>query len=135
MILRIQRLLRPLMVAVLLLGGFVLTQQPQPSSAQLDSRYFADTGYRLDNESFWDIYDANGRQAGLGLPVSRTFRLLGRPTQIFQRGMIQQAFDGTPFITGVLQDEQLFPYHSINGSIFPTYDINLVATAPLAGSE
>lgn len=130
----LQRLLRPVLAAVVLLAGLVSAQQAQPSSAQLDARYFSDTGFRVDSDPFWEIYEKLGRQRGLGMPISRTFKLLGRPTQIYQRGMLQIAPEGHAYIVSILQDQLLFPYRSINGSIFPTYDINLVSMAPLPGT-
>lgn len=135
MSLRLQRLLRPALAAAILIAGFVAAQQPQSSAAQLDGRYFSDTGFRVDNDQLWEIFEKLGKQRGLGYPVSRTFRLLGRPTQIFQRGMLQIAPEGHAYIVSMLQDELLFPYESINGSVFPKYDITLVEHAPLPGSE
>jgi hypothetical protein len=132
---QLQRLLRPALAVVILIAGFLATQQPRSSSAQLDSRYFADTGFRVDNDQFWEIFDTLGQQRGLGYPISRTFRLLGRPTQVFQRGMLQIAPESHAYIVSMFQDEMLFPYESINGSVFPKYDITLVEQAPLAGSE
>jgi hypothetical protein len=128
-------LLRPALATAILIAGFVVTEQPRSSSAQLDARYFADTGFRVDDDQFWDIFGKLGERRGLGYPVSRTFRLLGRPTQIFQRGMLQIAPEGHAYIVSMFQDELLFPFDSINGSVFPKYDITLVEQSPLAGSE
>lgn len=132
---QLKRLLRPALAVVIVIAGFVLAQQPRSSLAQLDSRYFGDTGFRVDNDQFWDIFQSLGQRRGLGDPISRTFRLLGRPTQVFQRGMLQIAPEGNAYIVSMLQDELLFPYESINGSVFPKYDITLVEQAPAAGSE
>ncbi|MFN0074340.1 MAG: hypothetical protein ACKVVP_22900 [Chloroflexota bacterium] len=132
---RLQRLLRPTLAAVILIAGLAAAQPPLPSAAQLDSRYYSDTGFRVDSDPFWEIFDKLGKQRGLGMPVSRTFRLLGRPTQIFQRGMLQIAPEGHAYIVSMLQDQLLFPYRSINGSVFPQYDAGFVTGAPLPGTE
>ena len=113
MSLRLQRLLRPALAAAIVIAGFVAAQQPQSSSAQLDGRYFADTGFRVDDDQFWEIFDRLGKQRGLGLPISRTFRLLGRPTQVFQRGMLQIAPEGHAYIVSMLQDELLRAYQAV----------------------
>ena len=89
----------------------------------------------MDNDGFWEIFEKLGRQRGLGMPISRTFRLLGRPTQIFERGILQIAPEGHSYIVSLMEDELFFPYESINGSIFPKYDISLVSQAPVPGSE
>ncbi|HEX3244338.1 MAG TPA: hypothetical protein VHX16_02935 [Chloroflexota bacterium] len=135
MIQGLQRWLRPALAAAILIAGLIAAQQPQSSSAQLDGRYFSDTGFRVDNDQFWEIFEKLGRQRGLGMPISRTFRLLGRPTQIFERGMLQIAPEGHPYIVSMMEDELLFPYESINGSVFPKYDISLVTQAPVPGTE
>jgi hypothetical protein len=132
---QLERLIRPLLAALLLIGGFLVIQRPTPSAAQLDARYFSESGFRIDNDQFWDIFQTHGRDRGLGPPISRTFRLLGRPTQIFERHILQIAPEGHAYIVSLLQDQLLFPYRSINGSIFPEYDITLVAQAPIAGSD
>lgn len=128
-------LIRPLLAAILLISGFVVIQRPVPSVAQLDARYFSESGFRIDNDQFWDIFQTHGRDRGLGPPISRTFRLLGRPTQIFERHILQLAPEGHAYVVSLLQDKLLFPYRSINGSAFPEYDITLVTQAPIPGTE
>ncbi|HEY8743779.1 MAG TPA: hypothetical protein VIU62_11805, partial [Chloroflexota bacterium] len=54
-----------------------------------DDRYFAPTGYRIDNDAFWSYFQARGGLATFGYPVSRSFNLLGFPTQLFQRQAMQ----------------------------------------------
>ena len=54
-----------------------------------DDRYFAATGYRIDNDTIWAYFRARGGIDTFGYPVSRTFTFLGHSTQIFQRHIVQ----------------------------------------------
>ncbi len=66
---------------------------PSPSSKAPelahDGRYFAETGYRVDDDGIWSYFVARGRVPVFGFPVSRTFVLLGCSAQIFQRQLAQ----------------------------------------------
>ncbi len=103
-----------------------------PASAQQDARYFADTGFRIDDDKVWDYFQKRGGTGTFGLPTSRTFPFLGSPTQFFQRQVVQVTKDGVRTLN--LLDEGLLPYTTINGSTFPAVDPAVVGAAPKAGS-
>lgn len=107
------------------------TQQIQQLSA--DPRYFAETGFRIDNDKFWDYFNKRGGLRTFGYPVSREFTLLGTQVQFFQRRVLQIQPDGT---VGQLNlfDQQFMPYNSINFTTIPTVDQGLVDQAPTPGS-
>lgn len=123
------------------IGGdpLIVEQEGVPASATCapavphDARYFAQTGYRIDNDAFWAYFQARGGLATFGYPVSRTFQLLGFTTQLFQRQAMQLAPDGSVRLLNLL-DPGLLPYTQFNGSSFPAADPKMVAAAPAAGS-
>ena len=65
-----------------------------PVRAQQDARYFADTGFRIDDDQIWDYFTKRGGARTFGLPTSRTFTFMGAPTQFFQRQVVQKAQGG-----------------------------------------
>lgn len=99
-----------------------------------DARYFVSTGYRIDSDAFWSYFQARGGVATFGYPVSRTFKLLGFSTQLFQRQAMQLAPDGSVRLLNML-DAGLLPYTGFNGSRFPAADPAMAAKAPAAGSD
>jgi hypothetical protein len=102
---------------------------PLASSAQTDPRMFAETGYRLDRDSFYDYFAQRGGVATFGYPVSRDFQFQGCTSQFFQRLVLQQC--GAQGVgTMNLLDDGLLPYTRMNGSAFPAADVSLGATAP-----
>jgi hypothetical protein len=105
-----------------------------PPPAPRDTRYFFETGFRVDRDPFWDYFAARGGVATFGFPVSRTFALLGCATQIFQRHLLQQCGAGAPVQTMNLLDPDLMPYHQINFSTFPAYDPAVAGSAPPPGA-
>jgi len=98
-----------------------------------DARYFAQTGFRVDNDTFWDYYNARGGLATFGYPTSRTFQFLGFTTQFFQRRIMQLGPDGHARLLNLF-DQGLFPFTNINGSTFPAPDATLQAQVPLPSS-
>ncbi|MFN0070706.1 MAG: N-acetylmuramoyl-L-alanine amidase [Chloroflexota bacterium] len=100
-----------------------------PIEAQGDSRYFAQTRQRIDNEQFWQLYRSRGAHRTFGYPVSGTFTLLGFPVQIYQRQIMQLMPDGRVALMNVL-DDGLLPYTAANGSTFPSSDQNLLRQYP-----
>ncbi|MCL4534131.1 MAG: NHL repeat-containing protein [Bacteroidetes bacterium] len=112
--------------------GPTATPQPAPVVPH-DNRYFAQTGYRIDNDTFWDYFNKRGGIRTFGYPVSRTFTFLGFTTQFFQREIMQLAPDGSPRTMNIL-DPGLMPYTKINGSTFPAPDPSMAASAPVPGS-
>ena len=127
------RLLALLFLTLVVAGGSVL---PPASAvavrAQGDPRYFADTGFRIDDDKVWDYFTKRGGKRTFGLPTSRTFQFMGAPTQFFQRHVLQVESGGVRTIN--LLDDGLLPYTTIGGSTFPAVDSSVTAAAPKAGS-
>ena len=65
-----------------------------PAMAADDSRYFPQTRYRVDDDSFWEFFQRRGGARTFGYPVSSTFTLLGQTVQIFQRHIMQLQSNG-----------------------------------------
>ena len=106
---------------------------PAASFAQADPRMFAQTGYRIDRDSFWDYFSHRGGVTSFGYPVSRDFQFEGCTSQFFQRLIMQQC--GTQGVGTVnLLDDGLLPYTTMNGSTFPSADIGLTSAAPKVNS-
>ena len=100
-----------------------------PTAAPNDARYFAQTGYRITEDAFWNYFNVRGGLRSFGYPVSNTFTLLGMKVQIFQRQIMQLRPDGGVQTMNIL-DEGLLPYTRMNGSTFPAPDPNVIAQAP-----
>ena len=96
-------------------------------------RYFPQTGYRIESDAFWDYFTHRGGVATFGYPVSRTFTLMGFPTQLFQRQAMQQFPDGSVHLLNLL-DPGLMPYRTFNFSTFPAPDPAVTGRAPPVGS-
>jgi hypothetical protein len=101
----------------------------QPPTSPHDAQYFVETGFRIDDADLWDYFQARGRAAIFGIPVSRTFTLLGCRTQVFQRQVAQVCADGRPALLNVLESE-IFPYTVFNGGTFPPVDDDLRDATP-----
>ncbi len=101
------------------------------TAAQTDERFFQQTGYRIDNDAFWDFFQHRGNVRTFGYPVSRTFLLDGFRVQIFQREVMQLQQDGSVQTLNLL-DQGLMPYTRINGSTFPAPDPAVVSATPPA---
>ncbi|HYU18361.1 MAG TPA: beta-galactosidase [Chloroflexota bacterium] len=97
---------------------------------QADPRYFAETGYRVSNDKFWDFFQKRGGPRTFGYPVSREMTLQGFTVQFFQRTAMQLAPSGVQTLN--LLDEGLLPYTTINGSTFPGPDSAVTKEAPNA---
>jgi len=125
------RLLVLTLLALVLVSGSMLPAVER-ASAQQDSRYFEETGFRIDNDRIWDYFSKRNGKRNFGLPTSRTFTFLGAPTQFFQRHILQ--VQGTSVRTLNLLDEGLLPYTTISGTTFPAVDPSVVEAAPKTGS-
>jgi hypothetical protein len=125
------RLLALTLLALVLVSGSMLPAVDR-ASAQQDSRYFEETGFRIDNDRIWDYFSKRNGKRNFGLPTSRTFTFLGAPTQFFQRHVLQ--VQGNAVRTLNLLDEGLLPYTTISGTTFPAVDPSVVEAAPKAGS-
>lgn len=106
---------------------------PTAPAATHDQRYFIQTSFRIDNDQFWDYFNARGGVATFGFPISRTFTYIGCTTQFFQRQLMQQC-PGTGVRTMNLLDPDLMPYNQINFSTFPAHDPNVAGGAPAPGT-
>ena len=91
------RLLVVTLLALVVVSGSVLPPVGQVS-AQQDSRYFDDTGFRIDNDKIWDYFSKRNGKRNFGLPTSRTFQFLGAPTQFFQRHILQVTASGVRYV-------------------------------------
>ncbi len=108
------------------------TATPNPTTPH-DARYFSQTGFRVDNDTFWTYYNARGGLPTFGYPTSRTFQFLGFTTQFFQRRVMQLGPDGNARLLNLF-DQGLFPFTNINGSTFPAPDPALQSAAPSPSS-
>lgn len=104
-------------------------QLAQAAEQEADPRYFPETGFRIDNDRFWQYFQRRGGVATFGYPVSREFQLLGSRVQIFQRGIMQIGPNGNPQTMNLL-DEGLMPYTRVNGSTYPDPDPALARATP-----
>ena len=132
---KMRRLVTVLWIVLALLSG-LLPFATLPVAAQTlptDSRFFSQTGYRIDNDRFWDYFQKRGGVATFGYPVSRAFTFQGQTVQIFQRRVIQINPDGGVGQLNIL-DGDLLPYPRINGATFPSDDDQLAQSAPAATS-
>jgi hypothetical protein len=125
------RLLVMTLLALVVVSGSVLPPVGQVS-AQQDSRYFEDTGFRIDNDKIWDYFSKRNGKRNFGLPTSRTFQFLGAPTQFFQRHILQVTAGGVKTLN--LLDEGLLPYTTISGTTLPSADPSVTGAAPKTGS-
>lgn len=108
--------------------SIVAVGAPPPAPAPTD-RYFAQTGFQVDNDAIWDYFNRRGGVATFGYPVSRVFVFQGFKTQMFQRRIVQLDENGHPRLLNLL-DSGLMPYSSFNGALLPGVDSGLVASAP-----
>ena len=124
-----------LMTLIVTLAGIVGTPVLRAAPAQLtlalaaDERYFSVTGYRIDHDAIWSYFQTRGSLDVFGYPVSRTFRLLGFPVQIFQRQVLQVWPDGSVHPLNLL-DPGLLQVTTINYSTFPAHDPGVANAAP-----
>lgn len=108
-----------------------LLSSVQPAAAQAtDPRFFSQTNFRIDNDSFWDFFQHRGGVRTFGYPVSRQFKLDGFPVQIYQREVMQLWPDGSVHTLNLL-DAGLLPFTQINGSNFPAPDPSVINSTPL----
>lgn len=114
-------------------AGFLPPVPPEVRSTRAvtrDDRYFAVTGYRIDADLFWDLFQKRGGVRTFGYPVSWEFEFLGFKVQFFQRAILQQMPDGRVATMNLL-DDGLMPYTRINSSTFPSPEKRLIEAAPL----
>jgi hypothetical protein len=126
------KIARPLVAALTALL-IVITTWPA-ASAQSDPRFFAETGFRIDNDAFFDYFQHRGGIPTFGFPVSRTFTLQGKTVQIFQRRVLEINPDGTVGQLNLLDQGGLLPFNTFNFAVFPAPDPALASSAPPVGS-
>lgn len=122
------RLTHALLIVFLLTASstaFAVERSQQSS----DPRFFAETGFRISNDEFWDFFQRRGGVRTFGLPTSRDMTFQGFTVQFFQRGVMQLGANGVETLN--LLDDGLLPYTTINGSTFPAADPALVKAAPV----
>jgi polysaccharide biosynthesis protein PslG len=124
----IRRAARALSAAALLLT-LMVPAPPSVRAQAADPRFFSQTGFRVDNDAFWDFFQHRGAVRTFGYPVSRQFRLDGFAVQIFQREVMQLWPDGGVHTLNLL-DAGLLPYTHINGSTFPAPDPAVFGATP-----
>jgi polysaccharide biosynthesis protein PslG len=122
---------RPLRALCAALFSIALLAPAPMAGAQADERFFSQTGFRIDDNAFWDFFQHRGAVRTFGYPVSRTFMLDGFQVQIFQREVVQKQPDGSVQMLNLL-DPGLMPYTRINGSTFPAPDPAVVSATPPA---
>ena len=105
------------------------TPAPPPPPTPMDARYFAQTGYRVGEDAFWNYFQVRGGVRSFGYPVSNVFLLYGMKVQIFQRQILQLRPDGGVQTMNVL-DEGLLPYTHMNGSTFPAPEPSVINQSP-----
>jgi hypothetical protein len=120
------------MATSMLVGSFaapVASFAEAQDQAQFDARFFSQTGFRIDRDSFWDYFSQRGAVATFGYPVSRDFQFEGCTAQFFQRLIMQQCgVNGVATMN--LLDDGLLPYTHMNGSTFPASDLGLTLFTP-----
>jgi hypothetical protein len=95
-----------------------------------DNRYFAQTGFRIDNDVVWDYFNRRGGIATFGYPVSRTFLFRGFSVQFFQRRVVELGPSGARQLN--LLDPGLLAYTRFNNATVPGPDPTIVQSAPPA---
>jgi hypothetical protein len=107
------------------------TAQTQPAPGP--TRYFSETGFRIDHDAIWDYFSSRGRVDTFGFPVSRTFILDGCQVQVFQR-LVAQVCPGRPGVSLLnLLDPEIFPYTQVNFSSFPAPNEKMKDETPTVG--
>jgi hypothetical protein len=102
------------------------------TTATADGRFFEETRFRIDRDSFWDFFQRRGGVRTFGFPVSREFIFTGCSTQLFQRLAMQQC-GGDGVGTLNLLGDGLLPFTRFSGSTVPAPDPALIASAPVPG--
>jgi hypothetical protein len=110
----------------------VVVPTPPPLPPPPAGRYFAESGFSVRNDSFWEYFNARGGVRTFGFPISREFLLSGARVQIFQRQVMQQQGSGVGLLN--LLDPGLMPYTRINGSVFPDVDEAMKNRTPAVGT-
>ena len=114
----------PRLTFVALLGVALFCVWPliTTSAAQTDDPLcYAETTFCLDQPAIRAYFLTHGREYLLGYPVSRTFRLNGRPIQLFQRVGLALEADGQVHPLNIL-DDSILPLRHLAGVSLPPAD-------------
>ncbi len=78
--------------AMLVAAMLVMTPAAAAGSpaGQGDGRFFAETGFRIANDDFWNFFQRRGGLRTFGYPTSREMVFQGFPVQFFQRAVMQR---------------------------------------------
>ena len=116
-----QRIAAAVLLATVAVGGLPAAAQAAPNPV-----------FPIANQAFWDYFQHRGGIQALGQPVSQQFTLGGRPSQLFQRALLQLDATGKVQLHNVLDD--LPSVRHVGGLSLPAVDPSLTAAAPTAGS-
>ncbi len=122
------RLLSGLVIVGALFAGLAGTPTPL-ALAQANPRFFAETGFTVSNDAFWNYFQHRGGLRTFGYPVSREFQLEGFCVQFFQRQVMQLRGDNQVQLLNLL-DTSVLPYTQMNGSTFPGVDQGVLNAGP-----
>jgi hypothetical protein len=119
--------------ALLVVALFCTWPLARPSSAQSDQALcFAQTEFCIEDATIATYFRTHGGTSLMGYPVSRLFRLNGRPTQLFQRVGLRLGDNGQVDPLDIL-DDNLLPLRHLQGVALPPVDQALLDQAPGAG--
>jgi len=93
-----------------------------------DQRYFAQTGFRIDNDVVWDYFNRRGGVGTFGYPTSRTFMFRAFNVQFFQRRVVELGPNGARQLN--LLDPGLLAFTRFNNATVPGVDPTIISTAP-----
>lgn len=88
-----------------------------------------ESGFSVANAQFAEYFQGRGGKDTFGLPISREFDLLGSPTQIFQRHVMQLDEERNVRTLNLI-DPEMMPYTRMNGMQAPGPDPAFAAGAP-----
>jgi hypothetical protein len=105
-----------------------------PTSAPAaDARHFSETGFAVAAGPIYEFFRTHGGARVFGPPISKQFRLLGDPIQLFRYHALVQNPDGT-IATVALLDIGAVPSNRVAGRALPNADDALLNDAPTFGS-
>ncbi|MBX5493576.1 MAG: cellulase family glycosylhydrolase, partial [Chloroflexi bacterium] len=94
-----------------------------------NSRYFAETGFNIGNRYFAKFFRERGGLRTFGPPISRQFRYLGFPAQLFDTRLLLLNLDNSVFVVP-LGNSTIFPFTQVDGMVLPGVDDSLLAQMP-----
>ncbi|HEY0582239.1 MAG TPA: hypothetical protein VGE94_08645, partial [Chloroflexota bacterium] len=95
-----------------------------------DARFFPQTQFRVERDTFWDFFSRRGGVRTFGFPISRELTLGGCQTQLFQRLALQQC-GGQGVGTLNVLDDTLLSANRFGASTVPPPEPSLISGAPL----